>query len=372
MRKANILPHKSRSSERLVTNGFARLENRLRTHEIVAPDTRSGGEPVPPDAPPMPPIGMRLAYATPERAAHWLKLSYARQRPVRKFHVIFLAHMLRLGHFRPGTQITFAVLADGTKTLINGHHTLLAIIESGVAVWLEVQEIAVADEHDASQLYDTFDRHLARSMADLYAADSRMAQTVLTRRQIKIMGAAMPWIASGFQDDPFHRNVTTTLLRDGRLRLLLIQDWQQDAELAFKDCTGPLFIQHTLERSAVFSVILATYRYQPEAASPFWRAIARNAHTDEQAPGKALLTFLLNAPARTVDSMRYLRVVATAWNAHMAGKRFKQLRVTTEHRSAPMTLTGTPYDGTRILRALDSAGAVHHYPLEVEYRGESD
>src|SRR5262249_47510006 len=88
-------------------------------------------------------ITLRLEIMTPE-AAHAIVTHelYERQRPLDQSVVQEYTLAMRNGEFRQGTILSFCVYR-GTRSLINGQHTLHALIRAGVRLELGVEEIQV-------------------------------------------------------------------------------------------------------------------------------------------------------------------------------------------------------------------------------------
>ena len=83
-----------------------------------------------------------MTLITPEKAQALLATAYQGQRPLRLHHVRFLRHLLRTGHWRQGAEIHCARLGT-ERFLINGQHTLTALVQEHLAAWLTVVEIDV-------------------------------------------------------------------------------------------------------------------------------------------------------------------------------------------------------------------------------------
>ena len=92
---------------------------------------------------------------------------YQRQRPLRQGHVAELAHHMEHGSFIDNTTITFALL-DGKSYLVNGQHTINAIVKSGCSVTLNIQEYSCRNEDEIDSLYARQDKHYKRTEGDSF------------------------------------------------------------------------------------------------------------------------------------------------------------------------------------------------------------
>lgn len=116
-----------------------------------------------------PKLTSRLELIGAHIALSYLETPFPHQRPLRSYHVTYLRHLMKAGHFRQGTEIHVANVS-GARYVVNGQHTLSAVIYEQCSVWLSVVEYTCTME-EAHRLYQTFDRNLQRSLTDLYRAD---------------------------------------------------------------------------------------------------------------------------------------------------------------------------------------------------------
>ena len=298
-----------------------------------------------------------LTLITPDKAQALLELCYQGQRPLRQHHVRFLRHLMRTGHWRQGAEIHCARV-EGERFLVNGQHTLTALVQEGLAAWLTVVEIDVPTLAAIGRLYEAFDRNMTRSLDDIYQSDPEIGRYGWTTKQLKAMSGAVALLATGFaQDVPFADIVLT--LRDPFVRAELLRDWSGEATQAFGAMQGQL--RRYLLRSGVLSVLLATYRYVPQQAAQFWPAVCQDSGLTEGMPARALVHFLLTTPSRVLGAPAYARHVASAWNAF-----YEQhpLRTLVPRAGAnPIRIAGTPHDGSATLHYIDPAGLAQHTPV---------
>ncbi len=316
--------------------------------------------------PPRPSITTHLLLVSPKQARDMLSQdAYPQQRPLRPHQVRFLRHLIEHGHFREGTIISFAKCgkAPGApRYLINGQHTLAALGETtGGPLWLQEEEILVPDLRAAGLLYETYDRNLARSWTDLYQADARLQEYDLAAKHLARLGSVTPYLVTGFaQQFYFTGEDRLALLKDTQIRFALMAAWKDEMLNFLRGCHGPVSIRNVLQRAAVLSVALVTYRYQPEAAHLFWPRMAADSGLTNGQPAHTLLRFLRETPTRRLDSASYTRHVAAAWNAAFDRRALE--RIQPRPAARPLLLMGTPHDGHQHYSYLAAEGAVLTQP----------
>lgn len=96
--------------------------------------------------------------------------NYIGQRSIRKQHVNYLAHEILEGRFRPGTAIAFCRTPEGKQHLVNGQHTLSAIVRAGRNIVLTVEQYFCKNMQEVAAIFATYDRQRTRSPSDIYSA----------------------------------------------------------------------------------------------------------------------------------------------------------------------------------------------------------
>lgn len=310
-------------------------------------------------APPRPKISTHLLLVAPKQAREILATEgYPQQRPLRPHHVAYVRGLIERGAFRLGTTIAFARLGE-QRYLINGQHTLTALGQTtGGPLWLQIEETRVETLEVVGELYESYDRNLARSWTDLYRADQRLQHYDLVPKHLNLLGSAMRHLATGFvQHVGFAKSPTALqigLLKDARVRFALMAEWSSEMQNFVTGCQGPGAVRKLLTRAAVLSVALVTYRFQPEAAHLFWPSIARDSGLSESQPAHSLLRFLRDTPTRKYEPATYSRMVAACWNAAFDDRPMH--RLVGRSATQPLLLLGTPHDGHVTKRYLDEAG----------------
>jgi hypothetical protein len=283
---------------------------------------------------------------TPEMAKIYLSFLYKYQRNLRKDHVTFLASEMKRGNFTD-SKIDVGVLDGAERMLLNGQHTLNAIIESGVTLDLSVIEHYAQNEEDLKRLYETFDTQHRRTYVDSMRVYELANELGMTETAVSDLGAALVWARCNFGIDKQVRNSITFQDRRNWSRFW---KWEMNAVLdAIKPCERN--VRTTILKQSVLSVALITMRYQPEKAFSFWRQVAWQDGLKQYDPRQTILRYLLT----TVRSHQYdiektrapdiSRAVALAWNAYMEKRVWRYVLI--RDRGKLMTLSGTPYNGNQ-------------------------
>ncbi len=303
---------------------------------------------------------------TPEKAEDYLAHHmFHRQRPVSQSHVNYLATLMRLGHFRHGTILTFAYLKSSPDQAqcINGQHTLHAIVQSQVPQEVVVEYREVPTEAAIASLYASYDRGRMRSVADAIQAFPDTQEAGLQRSHLSLLGGAIPLIVCGF--DGLENDIEfMALMRHAETRFQFMEPWIPEMRTVLTLTHGQTagHIQRTLKRAAVLAVMLTTLRYQPDSATTFWRTLLEDDGLSKGDPGKTLLNFLYATPAVHLRPHIYARYVASAWNAAFTKQTVTKLYA--RDSTIPILLKGTPHKGEHTMRYFTTSGT----PLTVPVR----
>ena len=283
---------------------------------------------------------------TPDVAKVYLGFLYEHQRDLDKTHVAFLASEMRSGNFTD-SKIDVGVLNGSERRLINGQHTLNAIVESGVSLDLSVIEHYAQNQDDLARLYETFDTQRRRNYVDSMRVYTLADELSLTETAVGYLAAALVWARSNFGIDGKMRKFITFKDRREWSRLW---KWEMHAVLeAITPCESR--IRTTLLKQSVLSVALITMRYQPDKAFAFWRQVAWQDGLKQYDPRQTLLKYLASTArshqydVEKIKATEISRAVALAWNAYMSDRVWRYVLV--RDKDKLMTLSGTPYTGNQ-------------------------
>lgn len=245
-----------------------------------------------------------------------------------------------------GTPISFAVL-NGEKHLVNGQHTLSAIIRAETPQLLTVTEHQVETEREIAELYFRHDNHLTRSISDAFRALDLVSQTGLTFTEQGKLGAAAGFIDGGFAGMSSQKRISRDELANAVTNLAI------PAKKYFEIIVGCRESLYTaLTRRSTLSIGLICFVYSPLIAPDFWRQVALCDGLKVGDPRKTIHEFLSDVrtpgggmKSRIASVGHHSRAIAAAWNAFIENRPLKQIKIIDD--SAPIKLTGTPYSGNK-------------------------
>ena len=280
---------------------------------------------------------------SPPIAAGWLQsATFDGQRQVRRSHAVRLARAMTAGRFRETTTVEFAVTPDGKRFLVNGQHTLNAVVEAGATIRLIIVNTPVADLDAVKALYTTFDNGLSRTFTNSYAAMGLNEKFDMTDTEVNAYGRAVPFIAGAFG----FRSTREALARQKSATNGLRQ-WfvYHVAARRFLDCLAPSepMVRRALLQPAVFALGVYTIAHNPEKAELFWSAAAADEKLAKVDPPKAATVLAQRPSGRgTMKAQVALaQAIALAWNAYVLGRIVKTASISKAPTDA-VRILGTP------------------------------
>lgn len=265
-----------------------------------------------------PDLQSTVVLVTPQMARNLRETAnFDRQRNIAPANVDRLATEMAGGNFTRGTQIFVCVLPNGRELIVNGNHTLEAVVKCGKPQLLTITRAAVADENEAGRIYAVFDIQKVRTWGDSLRATGLGEDIPNAKYVLAALGA----IENNFsQTTQYSASARSRLHRIGKM-----EDYKAAAELWAAATRGaPSESVRAIRRGAVMAVALETFRYQPSLAYDFW---SRCAHDDGLASGmpeKALISWLRNnrgfGGGSTLTRL-HARAAALAWNAAFRGEK---------------------------------------------------
>ncbi len=293
------------------------------------------------------------AYAqtvTPALAEAWLGLKYEHQRNIDRRWVDILANAMRSGRFTSNT-IKFGI-CNGGRYLINGQHTLSAIVQSGVTITLPVVDYVFETMEDIGYEYYHEDTNRKRNMGDSIRSMGMIERLGLTKTQIDKTASALKWVKANFGAD---RRTFDYVTQDDQLEWVPYYEWETKAIYsAITPCTGEM--RNTILTQAVFSVALITMRYVPDVSRDFWSQVAKDDGLEQYDPRKSIRNWLLTVAVRRnrrgIPSLRQVepyavsRHVINAWNAWCEGRSLRYVTIKDANRIVSMKQCG-PFNGNQ-------------------------
>lgn len=293
------------------------------------------------------------AVVTPEKATELLKLNtFKRQRPLMEKHVDELANEMSKGRFTEAIQISFAML-NGVLILVNGQHTLHAIIQSGISIQLLLTYYRCEDDMDIAQLYSRFDKG-GRKPRDINRALGIAERMDLTDSAITKLKGALRFMNCGFGRKGYIDRGEDTLNE-----MFL---WKDEAHAFFDAVKTTKKVIHS---APIMSVALVTFRFQPHTAKEFWSQLVEDDGLAKNDPRKTLGRFIqenriiysgFNRGSKPITPEQLARTVATAWNAYYSSKTLSKILVYDADRE--ILIMGTPFKRVETTENTSNAGGI--------------
>ena len=250
----------------------------------------------------------------PEDALVWLKeKSYPFQRNITESNVIRLHREMKIGRFRPGTQIFFAILPDGREWVLNGHHTLTALARGAPPQRLCIFRKPISSEEEAAVIYSTFDDMKKRTVGDTIRAHGNPVPAM----HASSAGAAIRTIMCDFFQGG-HASRALITKED------VVESMTSEFSEGIQAYVGLLSnikgeTRKFLKSASVAAVAVYTLRYQPERALAFWTSFAKDDGLVYGRPEKALLSYLRNLRATGDGRKETCSACVLAWNKAYKG-----------------------------------------------------
>ena len=289
-------------------------------------------------------VRSEVRLVTPEEAQQFVDLRFDGQRSVRSWWVNYLAEEMRRGAWRDGTQVNF-VESDGRLHLVNGQHTCLAIVKSGLPQVLDV----LYTEGDPADEYYKHDVGLKRTAGDMFAAYNLPAELGLSATQANKLGSAVRFWWRGFRRETAKNRIHPDEL------LKLTRHFGDAAGLYTEIVAGaPRYISNSLWRASTLAVALVTIHYATTKTmgktEEFWRACAFGDNLDSGDPRKYAHSHLVQTgmmggarvvSRKQITAERSARTLINYWEHWWAGNQLKgETKVFSD--IAPVTIRNTP------------------------------
>ena len=251
-----------------------------------------------------------MVQITPNRAIQMLnEHHYPRQRRIRASTVEFYTNEILRGAFLQDTNISFAVLPDGSKYMTNGYHRLRSLIASGVPQSFTMTTRFVNTMTQVDEIYYREDRGLVRTSGDAQVALN--TQINIPKTQKGRFSAAIRVLMSGFQ-----RTVATTKQRVGDdVLAAAMEEWAEPAEAYYNAIyDGDATLTSRMASAPVMAVALITFASSPNRAAEFWHDISQNNELKNGSPQHTLVHLLFTHKVSSQGVALYARKTASCWN----------------------------------------------------------
>lgn len=257
-----------------------------------------------------------------------------------KSHIDALSRQMQSGEWLSRSPLDFAQLPDGKLILVNGHHRLLAQVQSGQDIEWQIIIHDCADMDEVRNLFWRFDtvirkRSTNNVLAGVDAAEnlgiSKTTSTALSRAAVFIENGMLPVQGQGA------RQYTPAE------KLRFMSDWAEEA--AFYEVAvnlAPAKMRRKLYTAQVMSVAMITFRAKPRLAKEFWEGLAQDDGLTRGDPRKTLLDFLRDTHGSSTGMTATAVACARAWSAWCSDRELGLIRV----GRAPVRVMGSNFTVT--------------------------
>lgn len=275
-----------------------------------------------------------LSNISPAMAEMWLKNNYKNQRPLRSSTVSHYANEMRNGSWLPTGSVAFAMTKNGA-VLVNGQHTLHAVIESGVTLSMyPVMRIQCQSDEELSGLYARFDIGKKRTFSDSVRAYGVTGKTGLGSKEIDALAGSIRYMAVGigannslfYSREKLSNEVVLEYIYQASPLFSVLLDRIDRSGLS-----GAKKVEYRMISRTAYPlfVILCNHGYFEQAVS-FWANVVNPESCSYVSPQAQLHTWLLSAKIAGGSSFSgltypdYLAGVVYAWNKFIEGKPIKR------------------------------------------------
>lgn len=280
---------------------------------------------------------------TPAQAnAVFNRCRYERNRNENKAapHIDALARQMIDGTWLPRSPIDFARMPDGSLTLVNGHHRMLAQVKAGKNIeWMVIVHDCAVDA-DVANLFWRFDTILRkRSVNNILGGVNAAENMRLGRTTAAALASTVTFIDNGFRPP----GGMTARVYTPAEKLRLMDAWRNEAadyERAISKSQKSA--RRKLYTSQVMAVALITIRVNRDSAMNFWEGVATDDGLTRGDPRKTLLDFLRDTHGASTGLTATAVACARAWSAWEQGRELGMIRV----GRAPVRIYGTSVEVT--------------------------
>lgn len=306
----------------------------------------------------------KIVNVTPAMAKHLLaSCEFPRQRNLRPNNVDRLAGEMSRGWYILGTALHFAVYPNGDQQLLNGMHSLNAVVQIGIGMPFTFIFHPVDSLDQAGHIYSRLDIHRQRTWQDAYKAAGFEERAGFNSVWVQTFGAAARAMLNRFDMAGGRDN---QLSSSRELTLRIFEEYLPIAQkyIGLLDDQGGRRAR-PFRRGGVMAVALETLRYQPEKAAEFWRGASQDDGLKARDPRKVLVEYIRRAFATTAQVRRLqAHAAALCWNSYFADGTMTNIWPSTVQT---VIIDGTPWNGsyTPFTELLDSL-TPKQIPVEYE------
>lgn len=297
-------------------------------------------------------ISVGLEDVTPAMAQEFLTWNFEHNRPLQASHVQFLAKQMKDGKFCDTGEIHITY-ENGRPQMVNGQHQCSAIVAVGKTVRLTVRRTISTSNDVVAQIYAYgHDTQKKRTMGDALSGYGLSEKTGLGPRRASDLATALRHIRLVFVSEGKMGGNSIRYVSPEELVVKCI-DWAPYASMYWNGIVAQPGsdngFRSTIDKRGALSVVLVTFRYQPDAAYEFWEKVVNHSGiltTDPRAVARRVLENSKqrgNGVAAKPPGV-LSRELARCWRGFIDGESMTQVPKLIREAD-PIVIKGTPYDG---------------------------
>lgn len=304
-----------------------------------------------------------LVKITPEMAQEWIDNYTGSQelgimRPIKMWWVTHLAKQMAESMFTPSATIAL-VKWQKNVCIVNGNHTLRAIVLSNKAINLPVEWIPCKSEIEIRHLYATYDHNRTRVRSDSFRAyDAPYLREIRDSDKNALASAVM------FMMDGFGRSRTLNRATVSHTYLLeAMRPWVEPFGVLLSISGrghSTTWYTRLVRRTSVCSVAIVTLTYQREKAIRFWTSVAEGVNLKKNSPALKLRDYLTEhvqqgqgvVGKEMIQPYKLASVSSYCWNKYYLDQPIVSLRVSFDKPVEILGLNSTELAGRDPLKEI--------------------
>jgi len=280
-----------------------------------------------------------VALVNEEFARHLLySCEYPRQRIQRPYHVDELASEMARGWYVKGTPLRFAALPNGDVWLLNGQHSLSAVVKTKIPQEFVFIFHRCANEEEANHIYSVIDINKPRTWGDTFKAYALDKEIDMNSTWMLTYAAACRLLQTSFSFDASRDH---EMLRSRELQVKIYRDYAKWGRLFINTVGRTHANTRPFRRGGIMAVGMESLKFQQPQALEFWRGAFEDDGLRASDPRKTLLTYLRNNGSASHQTRKLLTsAAALCWSAWFQGEKMSNVYPSTNGR---IYIDGTPW-----------------------------
>ena len=267
-------------------------------------------------------IASEIKEVSPNEAKALLQYNkYQGQRSVKKNHVSDLADRMKKGMFTTGSVCLASLNGDNELILMDGQHTLNAVIKSNMTIKILLERVRCNTPKDMALLYQQKDGGISRSLKDYVVAEKNALGIEWHPAVSSLVVSAISII-----NNSTHRTKSR--------KIELLEQYIPDGNFIIETLGQTRTRENAhLWRAPVVSIMILTYRSGRFNAEVFWEKVKTGEMLKTDDPQFVLRDFLMSHSSKAkllrkpvASPHEFVYKCIYAWNAFLKGRKVKVIK----------------------------------------------